>query len=335
MQAQNVRRIEKYTTTSGESATIPSSNDHTDGTWIPTDIYEGELFINLIDGIVFTREGSNIIALGRIVKTQNSITVTGQDIGGYSDGDIIPIGTNLETILKTILTTVIPAVYVQPTASIVLSGVSTTVEVGEEFDAELTVTFNQNDAGSLDNIDYLANAVVIESSAVLNYTHLAQKETIPTTITYKADVEYLIGPQKNDNLGNPSGIPIAAGTISTNSISIKVRYKTWYQKNIAAPLDSTEVRSMTSNVWDNVNTINIAIVSGDSSVCFVIPPNKTLDSVMFQGTLTVDQTSVFQATEVLIDVTGADGNNPVTYKMYRYEPSSAFGSSANYEITLS
>ena len=43
--------------------TIPSSSDHTDGTWLATDIYEGELYLDTVTGLNYTRYGSTIVEL--------------------------------------------------------------------------------------------------------------------------------------------------------------------------------------------------------------------------------------------------------------------------------
>ena len=43
--------------------TIPSSSDHTDGTWVATDIYEGELYLDTVTGLNYTRYGSTIVEL--------------------------------------------------------------------------------------------------------------------------------------------------------------------------------------------------------------------------------------------------------------------------------
>lgn len=43
--------------------TIPSSSDHTDGTWLATDIYEGELYLDTTNGLNYTRYGSTIVEL--------------------------------------------------------------------------------------------------------------------------------------------------------------------------------------------------------------------------------------------------------------------------------
>jgi len=43
--------------------TIPSSTDHRDGTWLATDIYEGELYLDTVTGFNYTRYGSTIVDL--------------------------------------------------------------------------------------------------------------------------------------------------------------------------------------------------------------------------------------------------------------------------------
>jgi len=43
--------------------TIPSSSDHRDGTWLATDIYEGELYLDTVAGLNYTRYGSTIVEL--------------------------------------------------------------------------------------------------------------------------------------------------------------------------------------------------------------------------------------------------------------------------------
>jgi hypothetical protein len=41
-------------------ATVPSSSDHRDGTWLATDIYMGEFYMNTADGKIYTRTSSGI-----------------------------------------------------------------------------------------------------------------------------------------------------------------------------------------------------------------------------------------------------------------------------------
>jgi hypothetical protein len=43
--------------------TIPTSNDHRDGSWLATDIYEGELYLDTVTGLNYTRYDSTIVDL--------------------------------------------------------------------------------------------------------------------------------------------------------------------------------------------------------------------------------------------------------------------------------
>jgi hypothetical protein len=54
---QNARMIMKR---GNGVPTVPVSNDNNDGTWIATDIYEGEQYMDLDTGIVYTRYGNDI-----------------------------------------------------------------------------------------------------------------------------------------------------------------------------------------------------------------------------------------------------------------------------------
>jgi len=60
MATQDSRIKIKRSTVNSTVPTVPSSNDHTDGTWIATDIYKGELFYNQADGVLWTRGDSGI-----------------------------------------------------------------------------------------------------------------------------------------------------------------------------------------------------------------------------------------------------------------------------------
>lgn len=57
------RMILKVSDVDNDVATIPSTNDHTDGSWLTTDIYEGELFLNVVNNILQTRTEAGIVTL--------------------------------------------------------------------------------------------------------------------------------------------------------------------------------------------------------------------------------------------------------------------------------
>ncbi len=78
---QDSRILTKSSTVSDVVPTIPATNDHTDSTWLTTDIYKGELFINQADNKVFTRTDSGIIEI-----TNPSVDISGKiSLDGSSD----------------------------------------------------------------------------------------------------------------------------------------------------------------------------------------------------------------------------------------------------------
>lgn len=94
MATQDSRIKIKRSTITATVPTVPSSNDHTDGTWTATDIYKGELFFNQADGVLWSRDDNGVTCLGGSasveltpaqVKTLNStpITIVGA-VSGYA-----------------------------------------------------------------------------------------------------------------------------------------------------------------------------------------------------------------------------------------------------------
>jgi hypothetical protein len=63
MITQNSRIQLKHSTETGVIPTIPVSAEHIDGTWLPTDLYVGEIFINTADDVAWVRTDNGIIPL--------------------------------------------------------------------------------------------------------------------------------------------------------------------------------------------------------------------------------------------------------------------------------
>jgi hypothetical protein len=68
MATQDSRIKIKRSTVTTTVPTVPSSNDHTDGTWIATDIYKGELFYNQAEGVLWSRDDNGVSCLGGSAK---------------------------------------------------------------------------------------------------------------------------------------------------------------------------------------------------------------------------------------------------------------------------
>jgi hypothetical protein len=269
------------------------------------------------------------------LKLGSDITVKGEGVGMYTDNTVVSSDTTLLQVITNMLTTVVPASYQAPTLSLRLDG-ATTYEVGQEFAANINALYQKRDAGEFNRVHFIENGSEIHSSADsgdLSYVHGGQVYYEPTALSYTTRISYEQGLQKYDNLGNASGTPIPAGEIQSTAKSINVRYKTRYQKNGAQLTDSDEVRAISNDVWDNVNTINIPIEVGDTSFDLVLPPKKIIDEIWFEGTLRVEQTDDFELIGS-IPVKSYDGTNEIDYSYYRYQPTASFPSSANFNITL-
>lgn len=57
------RLVNHRVTTAGQTFTIPTSNDHTDETWLATDLYIGEIGINVTDDTIYMRTNNGIIQI--------------------------------------------------------------------------------------------------------------------------------------------------------------------------------------------------------------------------------------------------------------------------------
>lgn len=60
MNILDARILLKRSTVANDTPTIPASSSHTDGSWINTDIYSGEAFLNTTDQRMYVRTGANI-----------------------------------------------------------------------------------------------------------------------------------------------------------------------------------------------------------------------------------------------------------------------------------
>jgi len=88
MATQDSRIKLKRSTVTTTVPTVPSSNDHTDGTWIATDIYKGELFYNQADGVLWTRGDSGIECIQGTAK----LTISTADVLHLNTTPITIIG---------------------------------------------------------------------------------------------------------------------------------------------------------------------------------------------------------------------------------------------------
>lgn len=100
MATQNSRIKIKRSTSTATVPTVPSSNDHTDGSWVATDIYKGELFYNQADGVLWSRDDNGVNCIG------GSVAVT------LSTAQILALNTTPITLVAAVAGYAIEAVSV-------------------------------------------------------------------------------------------------------------------------------------------------------------------------------------------------------------------------------
>lgn len=265
-------------------------------------------------------------------------TVRGVNIGLYKDGDTIAAGSNLEDIIKNILTAIVNPVYDAPTISFSTSD-TLIVESGTTISPILNTLFSKNDAGDVVEFRIKENGTAILTQPLVESTYtVASAKIVDASNVYTAEVDYDLGPIKKTNLGNdyPTG-QIQAGTETSASITFKGVRKAFYgtdsTKNAAYTVGD-EIRALTGllNVLVGTN-LSISIPVGAKMVVFAYPETlRDVSSVKYVEGSNAEVSSIFSKT--VVSVPGAEGGDPVDYKVYTFIPASPFTATATYNVTI-
>lgn len=167
-----------------------------------------------------------------------------------------------------------PPNYSDP--SLNLTGFSpSTFEPGDTISRNLSITFNENDAGSSTAYRLERDGVPVGLSGT-SYT-VNEVASALGSVTYRAEVDYGETPSskyKTNSLGleDTRGI-IPAGTKAQNR-SYNVRLKQFFGSVASEPAN---FRTLPDNNFDNNNTL--VFTANEVIIVFVIPAGKTLVSV--------------------------------------------------------
>ena len=286
-------------------------------------------------------DGSSVELTTDNIKTTKEIQVKGQTLGSYKDGDVIPAGESLTSILTKQFAKQIPPTYAAPTYAI--SPGSKTYESGEKITLNVSGTFTQKDAGVLKTYTLRQTVtggvtadLIVDATSINPYN--AEDLTVfdGTSIKFTGTVTYGNGEIKNDNLGEPypQG-SIKAGSLSS-SLTLTGQRKCFYGKDKlkAACANSAEVRALPQNVLNPANgtRLTVAIAEGDTRITFAYPATLRDVSSVISSTLNLDVKGTFN--KEIVQVEGANGYKAIDYKVYTYIPAIPFTSADTYTINI-
>jgi hypothetical protein len=246
---QYSRIINHAISTSGAVFTVPTSNDHTDETWLATDLYVGEFGVNVTDDKVYVRTSNGIVPLsigGTGSSTGASILVFNSpdiQIGSTYSANSLSRNSSFFTDLGTTSLR---------WKDLYLGGSSTTVGtidanaglILKDVDSAIVVTNNASSAGAPIEIDTTSN---VNKDRVLNLN--SRGVTSSGTTNYNVTIA-----SQNINTSNNSKAVVIAGSDVTLAGSIsdvvhlgKGYSKTNYESNQVVAGGSLAVRGVSDD----------------------------------------------------------------------------------------
>lgn len=298
--------------------------------WLsPSGVYEINDFLDKIKSSYFTL---------KTFSFQNSILDTGlaelkvieidEQLSDISENPVQ--NKAITTVLNQILSVIAePPVYSSPVVSI--TNVTQTVEYGQNLSGTITISFTQNDAGSITSYSLLRNSIPISSNQSTSFN----ESDIQQTITYQGTVCYEEGVTKNNNLDipDPTG-KILAGCTNSAIRTITPMLKYFWGASSSIPESSLQVRSLSNNTFSNVSQITLA--TGTTLTNFVVatPNTKSITSVIDTSNLNANITANYVLINNSFQVVDAGGTLK-SYKLYVMSTSVPYSSSANHLITIS
>lgn len=274
-------------------------------------------------------------------------------VGNIQAGDTITADTTLTEVLEQLLLTTFNPTFVLPSLSID-PNISSNVEAGTIDDILVEAFFNQGsilgdgspwDPGAFQNPrSGPATAVRIGGPSI------AAVDVFPATDRtfnafqiedganqFTAEVDYDEGPQPLDSDGNPFDSPFPAGDVSVTT-TVNGRRRLFFEANTSNTdpyATSADVRAAANSSLNpsNGTQFTINIPAGTQQVMFAYRDTlNPVSSVIYVEGLNADVKGVF--TETTVSVEGANGYNPINYRVYTFVPVEPFTASATYIVTI-
>ena len=239
-------------------------------------------------------------------------------VGGIASGKQYAANTPLETLFRDMLNPGENPTFTAPSATLSASG-GTLVEEGETAQKTLTVNFNRGKIDPAYGTSGYRSGVATGYS--LNGGASQSGNTFTVTVseankTFAATVAYAAGEQPKNSAGQNYGEPLAAGSVTTNTLTFEIVAALWSNAaNIATVAKETLIsRSVKEKRFD------FPAQTAANPEIFDVPATWTVTAVELLNTLNnqwVDDTSEFDVTDVT--------HGTVAYKRYTYNGGDATG----------
>lgn len=251
---------------------------------------------------------------GATLAQQLIVSVGGTPVGGANTGEVFAAGTPIENVLRDILIKAF-----NPTLALATDIATLMQESGSIISPTFNSTFTQNDGGPLLTKILRKNAVQV--SAVFPYQDLNVQ-------LHDGDIVYI-------SVATFAAGTIPAGSVNSNTINYQGRRKIFAGTPGAIPASSADVRALALNAINPVvgTQLLIPIAAGSTRVVFAYPATlQDVSSVLYVELSNSEVKSLF--TKTLVNVEGANGFAPVSYKVYAYTPIQPFQTAVNYRVII-
>ncbi len=256
-----------------------------------------------------------------------------------NEGKLQSKGKSISELFDQIFTKELEPTITQPSLTITL-GSTGSHEVGTILNPTYKITFNK---GSYQYGPSDTGVTVTGSSATFDGETLTGLEGTFRAYTVQegskqatATASYSDGVFAKTNLGNTSATAkITAGACNNSSSNITgVRYSFWNKNSSdvnVSNLTSDTVRGYTKFTGNKLTISTVG--AGVDNIIIALPSSKTISKVIMPVSNNADVTSEFKLISSTVSVSGANGNIPISYNIYKYRPAS-LDAASNFEITI-
>jgi hypothetical protein len=285
---------------------------------------------------------------GGMGPLDHDVLVIGTNVGAVDAGYTFPTGMTFSEFVEVVSKRTLPPAYTGPTLTLSSNPTPTNFEIGTIISPILTRTLALHDAGPENGMTLSKNSILL--STAIPYTDV--NVTLGSTpIVYSSTSSYDEGACKLNNRGviDCNG-HIAAGTITSNSITFNGTRMAFWGFPSSVPATSADVRSLGNssfNSTDNTTVDSAGVATGNfttANFTITIPigavkvviaypaTSRSVASIKYQELS--DSEVKYNFVETTASVEGANGFAAVTYRVFTYTPVEPFSQSVHYRVFI-